>query len=120
MNFTVAGRCGDATILSTHSRGKDDGTALQLIRADLLAYYRSIEAEYLRLLESLVTVSDNPGAAAKGNKEIDVKWKSACDRIEATSMSEQTTMAITDEMRQAGRDAYLGSLDSNCPPITSA
>jgi hypothetical protein len=41
----------DFHVLSTHSSGRSDDSPLQLISVELLAYYRRIEAEYLRLRE---------------------------------------------------------------------
>jgi hypothetical protein len=43
----------DFHVLSTHSSGRSDDSPLQFISEEKLAYYRRIEAEYLRLQEPL-------------------------------------------------------------------
>lgn len=43
MDFGIATSSGDAVIVSTHTSGPDDTTPLQLISADLLAYYQRLD-----------------------------------------------------------------------------
>jgi len=51
----------DFHILSTHQRGSDDDTPLQMVSAEQVAYWQRIEANYADLLEKLA-VCDQPFA----------------------------------------------------------